>query len=123
MKGNRDSPPRDRAADDNEFYRELKAKQKRKLRAIRQGDRSVWFGLGMFGLVGWSVAVPTLLFTAIGIWIDVTFGGRYSWTLMLLILGVILGCMNAWFWVNREQSIIEKERDPEAGTEGNTVEK
>ena len=34
----------------------------------------------------------------------------YSWTLMLLGVGVILGCLNAWFWVSKERQIIEKER-------------
>ncbi|MEZ4583866.1 MAG: AtpZ/AtpI family protein [Caldilineaceae bacterium] len=66
----------------------------------RKGD-SVWFGLGMFGLVGWSVAVPTLAFAALGIWIDRTWPSRYSWTLMLLLLGVGLGCASAWYWLTR----------------------
>jgi predicted F0F1-ATPase subunit len=30
----------------------------------------VWFGLGMMGLIGWSVAVPTLLGAALGLWLD-----------------------------------------------------
>ena len=30
----------------------------------------VWFGLGMMGLIGWSVVVPTLLGAALGIWLD-----------------------------------------------------
>ena len=33
-------------------------KAERKIRARRQEDKGVWFGLGMFGLVGWAVAVP-----------------------------------------------------------------
>lgn len=77
-------------------------KEERKIRARRERDRSVWFGLGMFGLVGWSVAIPTLLGVALGIWLDVRFSSRFSWTLMGLIVGVILGCLNAWFWVKRE---------------------
>jgi len=27
---------------------------------------------------------------------------RYSWTLMMLIIGVTAGCLNAWQWVNKE---------------------
>lgn len=78
------------------------AKQSRKLVARQQGDRSAWFGLGMFGLVGWSIAIPTLLGIAMGIWIDERWPSRFSWTLMLLIGGVGVGCLNAWWWVNRE---------------------
>ena len=55
------------------------AKEARKLKARREANRDVWFGLGMFGLVGWSVAIPTLLGVAIGIWIDVTWPSRFSW--------------------------------------------
>ena len=46
------------------------SKAERKLKARRDAARGVWFGLGMFGIVGWSVAVPTLAFLALGIWID-----------------------------------------------------
>jgi ATP synthase protein I len=81
---------------------EVGSKEARKIQAKKEGDRSVWFGLGMFGLVGWSVAVPTLAGIAIGLWIDKTWPGPRSWTLMFLVIGVIVGCVNAWYWVKRE---------------------
>lgn len=81
------------------------------MRARLQRDQSVWFGLGMFGLVGWSVAIPTLIGIALGVWIDLKSSSRYSWTLMLLIIGIGLGCLNAWFWVTRERKAIEEERE------------
>jgi ATP synthase protein I len=77
-------------------------KEQRKLRARREEHQPIWFGFGMFGLVGWSVAIPTLIGIAVGVWIDKTYPSRYSWTLMCLIMGVIVGCLNAWFWVKRE---------------------
>jgi ATP synthase protein I len=57
------------------------------------------FGLGMIGMVGWSVAIPTLLGVAAGMWMDRTWPGPHSWTLTMLFVGVILGCLNAWYWV------------------------
>jgi ATP synthase protein I len=78
------------------------AKQQRKIKARQEGERSAWFGLGMFGLVGWSVAVPALVGVAIGLWIDSRWPSRFSWTLMLMVMGVALGCLNAWWWVQRE---------------------
>lgn len=57
------------------------------------------FGLGMIGMVGWSVAIPTLLGIAAGTWMDRTWPSGHSWTLTLLFAGVILGCLNAWYWV------------------------
>jgi ATP synthase protein I len=77
-------------------------KAARRLRARSRPERSVWFGLGMFGLVGWAVTVPTVLSIALGIWIDRRWSGSISWTLTLLFVGVMLGCVNAWYWVQRE---------------------
>ena len=82
---------------------------RRKMRARRHRDRSTWFGLGMYGLVGWSVVIPTLLGVAAGVWIDGRWPGRFSWTLMLLIGGLLLGCWNAWYWVSIEQQAIRDE--------------
>ncbi|MFP3870186.1 MAG: AtpZ/AtpI family protein [Syntrophobacteria bacterium] len=78
------------------------SKELRKLKARREEQRGIWFGLGMFGLVGWSVAIPTLIGIAVGVWLDCTFADGYSWSLMGLFIGVVLGCLNAWYWVKRE---------------------
>ncbi len=91
----------------------VRTKEARRLRALRSGDKSVWFGLGMFGIVGWSVAVPTVILLALGIWIDRTWPSPYSWTLMFLFVGVVIGCANAWYWVNRERSMITALREEE----------
>ncbi|MDA1230000.1 MAG: AtpZ/AtpI family protein [Planctomycetota bacterium] len=80
-------------------------KETRRLKAQREQHQRVWFGLGMFGLVGWSVAVPTLIGAAIGMWIDGKSHGQRSWTLMLLILGLIAGCLNAWRWLRDESEV------------------
>lgn len=76
-------------------------KAERKQRAREQKGRGLWFGLGMFGLIGWSVALPTLLFLALGVWMDGALDGQRSWTLIMLGLGVGVGCLNAWRWVRK----------------------
>jgi ATP synthase protein I len=91
---------------------------RRKLRARQHRDRSTWFGLGMYGLVGWSVVMPTLLGVAAGVWIDGRWPGRFSWTLMLMLGGLLLGCWNAWYWVSLEQRAIRRERDDDDGEAG-----
>lgn len=110
--------PGERNRAQNEFERRLESRRRRKLRALRQGDRSVWFGFGMFGVVGWSVAVPALAMTALGIWLDRRRPVPFSWTLTLLVLGVALGCLNAWWWVSRERKTIERELQEGPGEEG-----
>lgn len=74
----------------------------RKRRAREKSRRTAWFGLGMFGLVGWSVAVPTVIGIAIGVWLDKRWPGEVSWTLTLLLIGVAVGCLNAWYWIRQE---------------------
>lgn len=96
-----------------ELCRKVKIKEARKLRARHRKKHSVWFGLGMFGLVGWSVSIPTLVGTALGVWIDLRWPSRYSWTLTLLVIGIGIGCLNAWFWVSREHKMIEEEEELE----------
>lgn len=87
------------------------AKAARKLKARRSGTPGVWFGLGMMGLIGWSVAVPTLLGAALGLWLDQRDPGGRSWTLALLVAGLTLGCLNAWHWVAREDQAMREERE------------
>ncbi|MCA9140000.1 MAG: AtpZ/AtpI family protein [Planctomycetales bacterium] len=94
--------PKNDHADRSNLEEKISRIEKRKIEARKLEHQTIWFGLGTFGLVGWSVTVPTLLGIAIGIWIDSRFPSRFSWTLMLLVLGVALGCLNAWRWVCRE---------------------
>jgi len=93
-----------------EFVRKVAAKTARKLRAQRDGQ-SVWFGLGMSGLIGWSVAVPTVAGAMAGLWWDHHHLGTHSWTLMLLTVGLCLGCANAWHWVDQENKAIQDEQE------------
>jgi len=92
------------------FTRKIGTKEARRIKGRTRKDNGLWFGLGVFGIIGWSVVIPTLIGTAIGIWIDRTWPSRFSWTLMLLIFGVGLGCFNAWYWVKKaRENIIEDE--------------
>jgi ATP synthase protein I len=103
-----------RATADNEetvFSRQVGAQAARKLKAQRGANKSVWFGLGMSGLIGWSVTVPTLIGVALGIWADRRYPSRFSWTLMLLFIGLIIGCFSAWHWVDSEYK--EMQEDPD----------
>ena len=86
---------------ENSFPQQVEAKAARKIKARREKN-NIWFALGMFGMVGWSVTIPALLCIALGVWIDSRFPSPYSWTLMLLLLGVALGCLNAWYWIKKE---------------------
>ncbi|NMB86663.1 MAG: putative F0F1-ATPase [Methanosaeta sp. PtaB.Bin018] len=99
--------------DRDRFQEKIGSKEARKIRARRDKSRGIWLGLGMMGMVGWSVAVPTLIGVAIGIWMDIRYPGRISWTLTFLSIGLVIGCANAWYWVERERGKIEASQGDE----------
>lgn len=99
---------------ENSFSKQIAEKEKRKLKALRTRN-NVWFGLGMMGMVGWSVVVPALLGALAGLWLDKRYPQTFSWTLTLLIAGLITGSVIAWYWVAKEDK--EMHRDKEEDNE------
>jgi len=97
--------------DDNFFSEQISKKEKRKLKAQRVSSGSVWAGLGMFGMVGWSVVIPTLLGAALGIWLDKTYPESFSFTLSFLMMGLITGCIIAWYWVDKEDKKMHQDEE------------
>ena len=82
-------------------------RERRKLRAERQRARDPHFhailrGFATFGRVGWSIAVPTLIGAMAGAWIDSRHLDQHSWTLILLLAGLTIGCFNACQWLVAE---------------------
>ena len=96
---------------ENSFSKQVGEKAQRKLKALHNDKRSVWFGIGMFGMVGWSVAVPTLLGAASGMWLDKKYPETFSWTLSFLILGLFAGCLIAWHWITKEHKEMNQNLD------------
>ena len=86
---------------DKDLEETVGRKAERRDRARREGRHTVGFGFGMFGLVGWAVAVPTLAGVALGPWRDARYPSGPSWRITGLAAGVALGCLNAWWWVQR----------------------
>ena len=98
--------------DESTLAGQIGAKAARKLKA-RKSTSGVWFGLGMMGLVGWSVVVPTLLGAALGVWLDKHHPGTHPWTLALMVVGLTVGCLNAWYWIAQQDKAMG-----EGGEEG-----
>ena len=95
------------------FIDQVGVKETRKMKALRRRGSPVWMGLGVFGVIGWSVVVPTLLGTALGVWLDKRYPGTHSRTLALLAAGLSLGCWNAWHWLTKS----ERHHPPEGSHE------
>lgn len=86
---------------EKELIDKVKADSEKKLKMQKEG-KDILFGIGTFGVVGWSIAVPVLMGIALGIYLDDAYNPGFSWTLTLLFAGVIIGCINAWVWIKKK---------------------
>ncbi len=90
--------------EDEELEDEFEVRVRRQRELIEKGrlekGQSFWKYVGLIGVVGWSVVVPMALGVLLGWWL---FGTGSKWTLALLLLGLCLGCVNAWRMITKEQ--------------------
>jgi len=91
--------------DETSFVGQIALKAARKLEA-RRPQPGALSGLGMFGMVGWSVAVPTAGGALLGAWLDRHHPKGSSWTLALLVAGLVIGCAIAWHWVSSQNATV-----------------
>jgi len=96
-----------------DFLRRASSDAARKLRAQHNGNQGAWFGLGMSGLIGWSVAVPTLCGVMLGLWLDRRYPSAHSWTLAMLVAGLCVGCANAWYWISQQDDMMHEAAEKE----------
>jgi ATP synthase protein I len=77
----------------------------------KKTSRSAWRALGFVGVVGWMIAIPTVLGVMFGRWLDANYAAKHSWTLSLLVAGVFVGVFAAWQWIESQQSAISRRKD------------
>jgi ATP synthase protein I len=106
-----DAHQKDIAKPEVSFRRQVAATEARKIKARLHPAPSPWLGLGMMGLVGWSVTIPTLLGVALGLWLDHRYPGKHNWALALLAVGLAIGCLNAWRWVANEARSMQDDQE------------
>lgn len=108
-----------------EYLKKLSSDEKRKVRSLKQPSGRILSGFSLFGLIGWSIAVPTVIGAFLGSWLDQHHPGPHSWTLSLLVAGLTLGCFNAWNWLNQEERniTIEESQEPTQTEKATNAEK
>jgi ATP synthase protein I len=85
-------------APEDPFVKEVRRQAER----TRLGrDLTFWQGLRLVGAIGWMVALPAVAGAFLGRWIDRQHASGVFWTLLLLVLGLALGCASAWRHVDR----------------------
>lgn len=95
----------------DEFGQTVGTKEQRKIRAEQKGTVGAWSAFGAMGAVGWLVAVPIVLGSLLGVWLDHRWPAKINWTMTMLGAGLAVGCLFAGIWMNREKNKIIKERE------------
>ena len=80
----------------------VRQRGERHIRWLRDGDPSVVQRLAQIGVLGWIIVVPMLIGLFAGRWLDQTFNSGLFCTAPLLMLGLALGCLSAWKWMQSE---------------------
>lgn len=90
------SPKNDRSAED------IRRSAERMKRARSEPGFSPLRGLGAFGIIGWSIAVPTVGGAFLGLWLNKVVPQTFSWPIALILGGVVVGGIIAWSWIDKE---------------------
>lgn len=86
---------------EEKLLKKIEKDSTKKIKSEEEGSE-IMFGLGLFGIVGWSIAVPTLLGVLLGTFLDKKFTQSFSWTITFLFVGVVFGSLNAWRWIKEK---------------------
>ena len=100
------NPKNDRSAED------IRRSAERLQRSRRSPGASPLRGLGVFGMIGWSIAVPTVGGAFLGLWLNQVAPQTFSWPIALILGGAVVGGIIAWTWVSKEtQDQNEQDRE------------
>ena len=86
----------EKPSEEEKFTEEIDSRIRRKKKNRAEGEHSFWESLGMVGTIGWMIMLPTVAGIFLGRFIEERYETRFSWTLSLMILGLAMGCYNAW---------------------------
>ena len=89
-------PKNDRSAED------IRRSAERMKRARSEPGVSPLRGLGAFGMIGWSIAVPTVCGAFLGLWLNRVAPQDFSWPIALIMGGIVVGAIIAWSWIDKE---------------------
>src|SRR5680860_1603471 len=103
---------KDRSADD------IRRSTERLQRARKQPGASPLRGIGAFGMIGWSVAVPAVAGAFLGLWLNKVAPQNFSWPIALILGGIVVGAMIAWKWIDKETAKADGDNNHTDSNEG-----
>lgn len=81
---------------------DIRRSAERMKHARNSPDVSPLRGFSAFGVIGWSIAVPTVIGAFLGKWLNGVAPQNFSWPIALIPLGAVIGGLIAWNWINKE---------------------
>lgn len=78
-----------------------RAERMQKSRDENEPKYSSLSGLSVFGVIGWSIAIPTVAGAFLGMWLNRVAPQDFSWPIALILGGVVLGGIGAWRWIEK----------------------
>lgn len=91
-------------------------KRAERLNKARTNQSSPLKGMSAFGIIGWSITLPTLAGAFLGKWLDNNYPQDISWTLALILGGLVLGIIYAWNWISENNQAVTELEKPLEGT-------
>lgn len=95
----------------------IRRSAKRMQHARSKPGESPLRGFGVFGIVGWSIAVPTVVGALLGNKLNTLAPQDFSWTIALILGGAVVGIIIALGWLSKEGEEQERQ-DQEDHTNG-----
>ncbi len=72
--------------------------------------RGVWFGMSSIVMMGWMIVIPPLVGAFVGHWIDSKWPSPISWTMILILVGLVAGCYSVWAWAERHLETTKRDK-------------
>ena len=79
-------------------------------RRSHDGKANVWYAFSLMGLVGWGMVVPMAAAIYFERWRADEFGAEPN-MLGAILIGLVLGTLNAARWMRREKKNLEREEN------------
>ena len=109
-------PPGDPSSPKSErFLSAVKTRADRRELEAGYRDRGFWTGVGVMGLVGWSVILPAVLGAYLGILLDRQLSLHRIFSGIFVVVGLCLGCWNAWRMVHK---VLKPHHEEEGASRG-----
>ncbi len=87
--------------EDNGFSRRI-AKSAQDLAKGRNERGRFWHYASVVGMGGWLFVIPVVAGAYLGRYMDATFKAHISWTITFIILGIVAGMYNVWYFLIRK---------------------